>query len=598
MNEIAHFDPDAKLRQASALHRSGRLSEAAAAYSALLGRFPGRPEALKGLGAIALQLGRFEEGAAILGRLLELVPDQPETLSNRAFGLLKLKRYEEALASSTRAIALRPDLVEAYNNRGNALKALHRLEEALVSYDGALALAPACAEAHNNRGNTLRSLKRPEEALASYDRALALKSDFAEAHNGRGNSLASLNRQQEALSSYERALALRSGYAEAWNGRGAALMALDRPEEALASFDRALAVNPNHAEARNNRALVLIGDGHLDPALSELDRALAIKPDYAEAHWNKSIAKLLQGDFADGWRLYEWRWKTAQFSAARPCPGPLWLGNEDIAGKTLLIYREQGLGDFIQFCRYAPLAKALGVEVIMEVPAPLMPLLATMPGRFELIEEGMSLPAFDRCCPAMSLPLAFRTTLADVPAAVPYLHADEERRSRWREWLGEKTRPRIGLVWSGSREHRNDRNRSIPLTLLEPLLKLPFEFHSLQREIRPDDATMVQQGRILPHAERLSDFAETAALIREMDIVISVDTAVAHAAGAFGAKVWILLPFSPDFRWMLDSRRSPWYPSARLFRQSLRGDWSSVIREVADHLAAEWPAGPIARQTR
>jgi hypothetical protein len=283
--------------------------------------------------------------------------------------------------------------------------------------------------------------------------------------------------------------------------------------------------------------------------------------------------------------LYEWGWKNGKRGTPRAFSQRLWLGEDDIAGQTLLIYPEQGLGDFIQFCRYVPMAAALGARVILETPAALAALVSTLQGDFTVIEEGRRLPVFDLHCPLMSLPLAFRTTLDTLPAGSPYLHADDGRRARWRELLGQKTGPRIGVVWSGNPRHNKDHERSIPFVLMQPLFNLTMEFHALQNDIRAGDLESVSRCRNLRlHREGLTDFAETAALVQEMDVVIAVDTAVAHLAGALGKDVWILLPFSPDYRWMLDRLDSPWYPTAKLFRQRAVGEWEGVVADVAARL--------------
>jgi hypothetical protein len=263
----------------------------------------------------------------------------------------------------------------------------------------------------------------------------------------------------------------------------------------------------------------------------------------------------------------------------------LWLGHQTIVGKTLLIYAEQGLGDVIQFCRYATTVEALGAKVIVEVPAPLVPLISTLKGNFTIVEQGKPLPAFDLQCPVMSLPLAFKTSVATIPAEVPYLYADSGKQKVWQERLGNKTRIRVGLVWSGTKDHKNDHNRSIPLKLMKPLMRLPIEFHVLQKDIRSEDAVVLSQlKKMYSHQAELHDFSDTAALVQEMDLVISVDTSVAHLAGALAKSVWILLPFMPDYRWMLDRADSPWYPTATLVRQPAIGDWTSVILEITKRL--------------
>lgn len=493
----------------------------------------------------------------MLNRSLQRVPDQPLTLNSLGNALHDLKRPEEALACYERALLLAPDLTEAWLSRAIILRELKRQDEALVCYEHVLTLNPGLAQAWYNRGNVLSDLKRPEEALASYEQALTRTPDLADAWYNRGNVLNDLKRPEEALASYERALTLCPDMADAWCNRGKILNDLKHPEEAQACYER----------------------------------AIALRADYAQAWWNKSVVQLLMGDYQEGWLRYEWRWKTELFAAtaavAEKYPQLLWLGEQPLTGRTLLIRQEQGLGDYIQFIRYAPLIQQQGARVILEVPHALMTLLATLPGQCTRIPEGQPLPDFDYHCPLMSLPLACRTRLETVPDTIPYLFPDTEKQALWHQKLGPRSAFRVGLVWSGSASHKNDHNRSMPLQQLHPLLALPAEFHSLQKEVRPGDAGfMADSGRITDHHGSLHDFSDTAALLAEMDLVISIDTSVAHLAGAMGKPVWILLPWVPDYRWMLDREDSPWYGTAVLLRQPAAGDWDSVISRVCRQLAA------------
>jgi tetratricopeptide (TPR) repeat protein len=615
------FSPDAVSQRAAMLYQSGQLEKAAKLYKDLIKRFPKRPTFLTDLGTITLQLGNIEEGVRLLERSLDIAPDQAmaysncgiglqylnrfdealacydralalnpqlaEAWSNRGFVLHKLKRLAESLDSCDRAIALQPNLAQAHVNRSSALKDLCRLEEALLSADRALALNSRLAEAHINRGAVLKELTRFDEALASFVRAIALNPKLAEAHSNHGSVLNNLGRFDEALASFARAIALQPDMAEAHNGRGGALNELGRPEEAIASIGNALAQKPDLADAHNNLGLTFDYRNRLDEALASFDRAIALDPAMAGAYWNKALLKLLQGDFDEGWKLYEWRWKGESRNHVRHFSQPLWLGQPTLAGKTLLIWPEQGLGDFIQFCRYAKMAEESGATVVLETPASLVPVVSTLKGNFTVVATGDPLPAFDFHCPVMSLPLAWQTTVETIPATDQYLYADPGKQAAWRERLGNKTRPRIGLAWSGSTDHKRDRHRSVPFELLEPLWKLPIDFHVLQKEIRADDVSrLAMLDQVSVHNEELTDFSDTAALIQEMDLVISVDTSVAHLAGALGKPVWILLPFKPDYRWMLGRADTPWYPSATLMRQPSIGDWPGVMAELMANLKA------------
>jgi len=316
--------------------------------------------------------------------------------------------------------------------------------------------------------------------------------------------------------------------------------------------------------------------------LASYDRALAVRPNYAEARWNMSLVQLLTGDFYGGWREYEWRWKNKGLELfKRDFAQPLWLGETEIEGKTILLHSEQGFGDTIQFSRYVPLIAARGARVLLEVPAPLKDLVVSLAGVAQVISAQDEPPRFDLHCPLLSLPLALGTRMETIPAHVPYFAVPAESMRRWHAALGSKHRLRIGLAWSGGPRHKKDANRSIKLHSLLPFLDVEADFISLQKDVRADDATVLQGRTDLAHfGDKLDTFADTAAVIGSLDLVISVDTSVAHLAGALAKPVWILLPFLPDWRWLLDREDSPWYPTARLFRQNAPGDWSSVISLV------------------
>ena len=371
-------------------------------------------------------------------------------------------------------------------------------------------------------------------------------------------------------------------YAEALYNRGNTLHELKRFEEALASYDRALAVRPDYAEALYNRGLSLHELKRFEEALASCDHALAVRPNYTEAHWNEALLRLLTGDFRRGWVKYEWRWKNESLAPPkRNFSQPLWLGAEALAGKTILLHSEQGFGDTIQFCRYVPLVAERGACVILEVPRPLRELMSTLTGAEQIVSSGDPLPDFDIHCPLLSLPLAFGTRLETIPAATPYLRASSQSLMNWDTRLGPKRHRRIGLAWSGSPMNRNDQNRSIRLSSLLSLLDIEATFVSLQKDVRSDDVTVLKdQGDLLHFGDALDNFSDTAALISTLDLVISVDTSVAHLAGALAKPVWVLLPFIPDWRWLLDRNDSPWYPTARLFRQDDARAWDAVIARV------------------
>jgi tetratricopeptide (TPR) repeat protein len=574
---------DAWLNRGNTLQECKRFAEALPNYDRALALKPDYPDALSNRGSVLTALGRMEEALASYDRALAVQPNHPGALLNKGNTLKDLQRFAAALQSYDRALALRPDYVDALSNRAVVLCELKRCEEALVSCDRALALRPDFAEAYSNRGNALHALERYEDAVASYDRALELRPDFADARANRGGALHALRRLDEALADYDRAVALPPERAEVHYNRGNVLHALKRFDDALNSYDRALTLRPDYAEALANRGVTLQDLQRFDEALAHYQRAQAVRPDFADAHYNEALCLLLTGDLVRGFEIHEWRWETDQHRGfKRNFAQPLWAGADDIAGKTILLHAEQGFGDTIQFCRYAPQVAARGVRVVLEVQELLRGLMATLPGIAQVIGRGETLPDFDIHCPLLSLPKAFATELATIPGAMPYLHASAEGLANWNERLGGKDRPRIGLAWSGRPTHKNDHNRSIALAaFLEVLAGVNAAVVSVQRDVRGADADVLRQRSDIVHfGEELKDFADTAALVANLDLVVAVDTSVAHLAGALGKPVWVLLPFVPDWRWLLNREDSPWYPTARLFRQDVSRRWDGVIAQV------------------
>jgi predicted O-linked N-acetylglucosamine transferase (SPINDLY family) len=578
-------DPETSYRDGLRHLQAGRPKEAVASFEAVLARRPDHFHASHMLGVAALHEGQPEEALRHLDKALGIDAGEAGTYYNRGMVLQALKRPEEALASFDQALALEADFFEAWNNRGLALRDLRRPEEALESYRRALEIRPDAVHALNNLGNIQCDLGRYDEALLCFDRAGQLQPGHAQTHFNKGVALAGLKRVDEAAASYRRALECNPDYVEALNNLGNIYGQQRDYERAIACYERAIEIGPVHAEFHLSLGNLLHDLGRVDEALAHYLSAQGLDDSNAEAHWNEGLCRLMLGDLRDGFRKFEWRWKKPEYAAARTSfTTPPWLGYDDIAGKTILLWGEQGLGDMLQFCRYAPMVAARGGRVWLGVQPVLQRLLARLPGVERVPGPGEMLKGYDYHSPLMSLPLVFGTTLETIPAQVPYLSADAAKVAEWRERLGPARGRRIGLAWSGNPEHKNDRNRSIPLETLAPLLKVEAEFIGVQKEVRPSDQAALEAHGIKHYGEELQDFEDTAALLMNMDLVITVDTAIAHLAGALGRPVWILLPYAPDWRWLLGREDSPWYPTARLLRQPALGDWAVPVQRIIAEL--------------
>ena len=493
----------------------------------------------------------------------------------------------QAKAGYEQILKIQPEHFDSLHLLGVIAKQTNNPQQAVELIGKAIEINPNVAATYSNRGNALKELKQLDAAVASYDKAIALNPNYVEAHTNRGIALQELNQAGAAIACYDKAIALNPSYAEAHFNLGVALQELKQLDAAVDSYDKTIALKPDYAEAYSNRGVALEELKQLDAAVASHDKAIALKPDYADAYWNKSLALLVGGDLEKGWELFEWRWKRNSFTSPnRNFNQPLWLGTESIKGKTILLHSEQGLGDTIQFFRYVKLVSDLGAKVILELEPPLIPLLSSTTSDLQVVVRGSALPAFDFHCPLLSLPLAFKTSLATIPSGQAYLRVAVSKASEWAGKLGLKVKPRAGLVWSGSTIHKNDFNRSIKLSALVPFLPESFEYFSLQKEVREYDQVTLQGHPAIRHfGDELNDFSDTAALCEQMDVVISVDTSVAHLSAALGKTTWVLLPYAPDWRWLLDREDTPWYPTARLFRQRANGDWASVFEEVNAALA-------------
>jgi tetratricopeptide (TPR) repeat protein len=502
----------------------------------------------------------------------------------RAIAFHRQGQLDKAQAAYTDILATEEENFDALHMLGVIRHQQGRNREAMELIGKALAVRPNSAWALSNYGIVLLDLKKPHDAIAALERAMSLNPQDVETINNLAAALFQARRHEQALAACERALHIKPHYAEALNTRGNAFLEMGRAGEALASYDRAIASRPDFAPAYRNRGAALQALNRHREAIDSYESALALDPDDADAHWNESLARLCLGDYRTGFAKFEWRWRTSDRTHGDDrFSQPLWLGTDSLEGKTILLHGEQGVGDSIQFVRYVPLVQARGARVVLAVHRELKSLLSGMAEA--VLAEDEILPAFDLRCPLPSLPLAFGTTLATVPAQVPYLHPRGSQVADWKRRLPESLALRVGLAWAGNPAHKNDRNRSMAFEWLAPLLAVPHvQFVSLQKGVSGDAEALSRARRWVDLASALEDFSDTAAAMANLDLIISVDTAVAHLAGALAKAVWVLLPFSPDWRWLLDREDSPWYPSARVFRQPAAGDWSNVIARVTAEL--------------
>jgi tetratricopeptide (TPR) repeat protein len=603
----------------AACSRLGRWHEAEASYRHAIAIQPELLDAHTNLGVMLYQQGRHEEAVSHCDRALALRPDLVPMLNIRARALLALERWDQALADFREAIAIHPDFVEAQRGLAETLQSLGRMEEAAGSYARLVALDALDALAWSRYGDVLSALARYDEAMSCYDQALSLQPAFAEACCNRGMARLKQRDYAGALADFDQALAIQSEFFEAWSNRGDALLKLQCCDEAIVSFRKALTLQPEEEGAHINLAAALCGAEQyeecvvycdkvlerwpdsfgvlcnrasalqelyrMDEAAVDFARCVALDPDNAENLCSRGMFELRMGRFEQGWPLYEWRRRRPD--AVTLPPGAAWSGREEVAGKTVVLHGEQGLGDTLQFIRYASLLCDRGAKVTVAVQAPLLRLLRSGDSRIAYVTADQVPARADFRSALMSMPLAFGTRLDTIPATPGYLRADPLLVEAWGRVLPVRTRPRIGLVWSGSSTYASDRKRSLLLQQLEPMLSFPADWYVLQKDVRPEDAnTLARLPHVIHLGEALGDFANTAALVDHLDLVISVDTSLAHLAGALGKPVWILLSQVPDWRWMLDRDDSPWYPGARLFRQTTRGDWAPVVERVRKALDA------------
>jgi tetratricopeptide (TPR) repeat protein len=566
------------------LFQSGRLMQAEEVCRHVLRSDPAHAPALHLLGVLAHQVGRHNEAISWIRQAIASNPDNAEFHYNLGVAQQFHGRIEDSVVSYRQALELEPNRAEAHNNLGYALLMLGRLDEALVSVEQALRLKPDLADAHNNLGKVHQDMGRFEQAADSYRRAVDAQPSSTLFLGNLANALTALGKPEEAVPYYRRAVRLQPDEAIFLSNLGNALTLTGRPDEAEAFCRQALRLKPDFADAYHNLGIALSAQGEVEQALALNAQAIRLNPDHVGARNCQAMWRLQMGDFARGWEEYEWRWKKADVPP-RAFPQTLWDGSP-LEGRTILIHAEQGLGDTLQFIRYAPLVKRLGATVIVECQPVLCGLLAGCHGIDHLVARGSPLPPFDVHVPLLSLPRLFGTVLDTVPAEVPYLFADAQLVERWRGELSGAPGVRVGIAWQGNPRFPANCMRSIPLTHFAPLAQVDgVRLFSLQKGAGREQLRAV--ARYLPVVDlgdRLDDatggFMDTAAVMKNLDLVITSDTATAHLAGALGVPVWVALALGADWRYLWRREDSPWYPTMRLFRQTRLGDWDGVFERI------------------
>ena len=567
-----------------------RYEESIESYDNAIRLDPNSEEAFFNRGLVLKILMYYKKSLLSYNKALSINPLNAETYFSRGIVLNELELLIESLESYDEAIKIKPFYKEAYNNRGMVLFKLKRLEESLESLKKAIEFDKKYAEAYNNLGLVFHELEQYDNAFKAYDEATKINDNYAEAYLNRGVTLQAISEYEESLACYDRAILINSKYFKAYANRGIVLHELNRFEESLNSLERAIKIKPDYAQAFSSLGVVLENLKRFDKSLENYDKAVEIDPKYAQGFLNRSMLLLRMGDFDKGLRDYEWRWESNNFtSPKRIFSRQLWLGKVSIKNKIILIHSEQGLGDTIQFCRYLNLVHLLGAHIIFEVESKLIKLLeSTLIKKCTFVPKGASLPKFDFHCPLMSLPLAFCTNISNIPRFSSYLLADESKVNFWASRI-KKDGFKIGICWQGS-QAKVDLGRSIPVSFFKQISKIPnLRLISLQKGYGEEQLEKLPGGMKI---ENLGDdfdngpdaFIDSAAVMKCLDLVITVDTSIAHLAGAIGVETWVALQWIPDWRWLIDRNDSPWYPAMRLFRQKKKDKWDNVFEEMKSNL--------------
>lgn len=583
--ELAPSNPEAWLNYGKSLCKIRLDNEALDAYAKALQVNPKYTEAFLNIGATLIGLKRYEEAINAYEQAIKLKPDHPEAWLKRGAAFSALGRHNEALASYEKAINIKPDYHEAWSNRSTCLKELNYLDEALSSYEKTINKWSDDYEAWTCKGALLRELKNYNEALVTFEKALIINSDYVPAWLQKGITFSELKRYNEAVASYDKAIQLKLDCHEAWSNRGVALKELKCPEEGLASFDKAIQLKSDYPEAWLNKGVTFNELKRYDDALASYDEAISIKKDCHDAYWNKALSQLVTGNFKDGWKNYEYRWTRSGHEQMRHQHLPTLRNLNEISGKRVLVWSEQGFGDTIQFSRFIKKLVALNADIIFETQEPLKNLLENSLEACRVIGRGEPISEVDFQVPLLSLPFLLNIDIGNIPSNKSYLKVSEDNSKKWLKRLClSNQKINIGIACSGNPAHYNDVNRSIDLSLFETLIKQANIF-LIQKELRESDRIFLKNH---PEVQNLGDeiksFNDSASIVQVMDLIITVDTSLAHLSGALGRPTLVLLPWNPEWRWLLNRQDSPWYPTVQIFRQPSPGNWQVVLNEVLHHL--------------
>jgi len=561
------------------LQKQGKLEESIQAYRKAIRIQPDYADAYYNLGNVLQKQGKLEESIQAYRKAIRIQPDYADTYYNLGNVFQEQGKLEESIRAYQKAIQIQPDYADTYYNLGNVLQKQGKLEESIQAYHKAIQIQPNHVEALFCLGVAFKERDRLEESIQAYQKAIAVRSDFAEAYNNLGNVFQKQGKLEESIQAYQKAIAVRSDFAEAYYNLGNVLQKQGKLEESIQAYHKAIQIQPNHVDAYNDLGVIFKEKRQLDKSIQAFQKSIRLNSNFAQAHENLGMLLLLKGDFLNGWKEYEWRWRSMQKSQKRDFKRPLWDGTP-LDGKSILVYAEQGFGDTIQFIRYIELLPDTGTIIIFACQPELKRLFKSIDRIDALVTKGEVISDFDVHIPLLSLPYIFNTTLDSIPSQTPYLYSDIN--SDFAFILDNEDHFKVGIVWAGSSTHVNDRNRSVNLNQFKELLSIEgCEFFSLQVGLHRADISQNGYDYIIKDLGKMfNDFRDTASAILQLDLVISVDTSVAHLAGALGKEVWTLLPFVPDWRWMFDRSDSPWYPSMTLFRQKKVGNWGDVFQQL------------------